>query len=229
MNKLGLNVVSKTEDVVEAVRTTSESKVSATIDALRLNDAQDAYLKDLQTGLPFFDHMLYGVASRALLKLSARFEQTSGAPKFSHVVCEDVGLTLGAAVRELIEQRKAGGVEQRGFFQVAFDDGLASATLAFDGRPYCFFQYSEGLAAPTVEGLECSSLKQFFEGFAIGAGANVVIESKSLVQLQDAHHAWEAVFKAFGEALRQSISYCPAKAGKTIGLKGTGAEAKARG
>jgi len=229
MNNLGLAFAGKTEDVVQAVRTTSESKVSVTIDARRLNGAQDAYSKDFLTGLPFFDHMLYGVASRALLKISARFEQTSGAPKFAHVVCEDVGLTLGAAVREMLDQRKAGGVEQRGFFQVAFDDGLACATLAFDGRPYCFFQYSEGLAAPTVEGLESSSLKQFFEGFAIGAGANLVIESKALVQMQDAHHAWEAVFKAFGEALRQSISRCPAKAGKTIGLKGTGAEAKMRG
>ncbi|HIH20867.1 TPA: hypothetical protein HA244_06375 [Candidatus Micrarchaeota archaeon] len=223
MEKLGLNFLGKREGSVSVVRLTRESRVSVAIEAGKLNDPLEAYKTDLLTGIPFFNHMLFGLASRAILRLSANFEQTAeAAPKFAHVVCEDVGLTLGAAVRALIEERMKKGVEQRGFYQVAFDDGLVVATLAFDGRPYCYFLSSKGQRNELVEGLEASSLKQFFEGFAIGAGANIVIESKQpSEQWQDPHHAWEATFKAFGEALRQCIAYCPEKAGTTIGLKGT--------
>ena len=223
MEKLGLNFIEKSEGKVSVVRVTRESRVSLSLEAGRLNDPLEAYKSDLLSGIPFFNHMLFGIASRAVVKLKVSFEQTAeAAPKFAHVVCEDVGLTFGAAVRGLIDARMAKGVEQRGFYQVAFDDGLVCVTLAFDGRPYCYFLSSKGQRNEFVEGLEASSLKQFFEGFAIGAGANVVVEGKEpSEQWQDPHHAWEATFKAFGEAMRQSIAYFPEKAGTTIGLKGT--------
>jgi imidazoleglycerol-phosphate dehydratase len=226
---LGLEFLEGGEEKARVVRTTRESRVEVGFEPGRLNDQLEAYEKDIKTGIPFFNHMLYGLATRALFKLSAKFEQTAEkAPCFAHVITEDTGLTLGAAVRAVIDARIEKGVEQRGFFQVAFDDGLACVTLAFDGRPYCYFVgRTRGLEIPIVEGMEASTLRQFFEGFAIGAGANVVIECREpSAQWQDGHHAWEATFKAFGEALRQSIAYCPEKAKRTIGLKGTGMEGK---
>lgn len=226
--RMGLTVKRAGKDGARIVRLTTESRIEVSIEVGRLNELSRAYLQDLRTGLPFFDHMLYGAASRAMIKLNASFGQTeSKAPVFAHVVCEDVGLTLGACVREVLEERLEDGVEQRGFFQVAFDDGLACATLAFDGRPYCYFLPSRGTMQPQVEGIESSSIKQFFDGFAIGAGCNVVIENKNPGDgWQDGHHAWEAAFKAFGEALRQSLDYRKERAGSYLGLKGTGVETK---
>ena len=74
-----------------------------------------------------------------------------------------------------------------------------------------------------VEDILSTNLKQFFEGFAQGAGCVVQIQ---FIAGEDSHHTWEATFKAFGEALRESLGPCPYRAGTTIGLKGTGMEGK---
>ena len=74
-----------------------------------------------------------------------------------------------------------------------------------------------------VEDMLSTNLKQFFEGFAQGAGCVVQVQFFSG---EDSHHTWEATFKAFGEALRESLLPCPYRAGTTIGLKGTGMEGK---
>ncbi|NJP04854.1 MAG: hypothetical protein HC837_04075 [Chloroflexaceae bacterium] len=175
----------------------------------------------IQTGNRFFNHMLDGVASRACLNADIAYQATA-AETLDHVIVEDTGLALGRAIREMLDARRASGVNERGSYTVAFDEALVTVTLAFDGRAYTFLRGDvPGLQLEHVEDILSTSLRQFFDGFAQGSGCVVQVQFWAG---DDSHHTWEAAFKAFGEALRESLGPCPFRAGTTIGLKGTGME-----
>ncbi|KKR29800.1 MAG: Imidazoleglycerol-phosphate dehydratase, partial [Candidatus Gottesmanbacteria bacterium GW2011_GWC2_39_8] len=196
---------------------TLESEIEVTIN----NDVRREC--KVRTGIKFFNHMLMAVASRACLNVDISYKQTFS-ESLDHVVVEDVGLTFGRAVREMLDARLIDGVNQRGFYTVAFDEALVAVTLAFDGRAYSFLRNEvQGIKLEYVEDILSTNLRQFFEGFAQGAGCVVQIQ---FLAGEDPHHTWEAAFKAFGEALRDALSACPYRAGITIGLKGTGMEGK---
>lgn len=216
MKRLGIQVQS-TKSKVKVTRTTNESIISTTLQ-LNLRKANS-----LSTGIKFFNHMLDGLASRAQFNLEVTYE-TTDVDSLDHVITEDAGLTLGRAIRELIELKRRKGVNERGSYTVAFDEALVTVTLSFDGRAYCFFtKECTGLQTEQTEDVLSTNLRQFFEGFAQGSGCALHIQAWSGI---DSHHTWEATFKAFGEALRESLLPCPFRAGKTIGLKGTGMETK---
>lgn len=215
--KLGIDVKNASSEAVSIVRTTLESRVSVQVE----DDIRRPYR--IQTGNKFFNHMLTSIASRACLNLDISFEETD-VEALDHVRTEDVGLTLGSAVREMLEARQKQGVNGRGSYTVATDEALVTATLAFDGRAYTFSHGDvAGIRLEHAEDILSTNLRQFFEGFAQGAGCAVHLQ---FLSGEDSHHAWEATFKAFGEALRESLAPCPYRAGTTIGLKGTGMEGK---
>lgn len=214
--KLGISVKAS-ETKVFVRRVTAESET-----CILVEEGQRRVYK-IQTGNKFFNHMLTGVASRACLNLDVSYKETQ-AEALDHVRTEDVGLALGRTVREMLDARKEKGVSQRGSYSVAFDEALVAVTLAFDGRSYAFFHGDvKGANLEHAEDILSTNLRQFFEGFSQGAGCAVHIEFKAG---EDSHHTWEATFKAFGEALRESLSPCPYRAGTAIGLKGTGMERK---
>lgn len=215
MQELGIHLTEVGEARVSLERTTLESRIE-----VRLEDApRRSY--DIQTGIKFFNHMLTGLASRACLNLDLIYRPTVAEP-LDHVIVEDSGLALGRAARELLDARIGRGVNGRGTYTVAFDEALVAATLAFDGRSYAFLRgQAPALALEQVEDVLATTLRQFFEGFAQGAG--VVVQLRLLAG-DDPHHLWEAAFKATGEALRESLAPCPYRAGTTVGLKGTGRE-----
>lgn len=216
-DKLGLefNVIS--EKKVSLTRTTLESQ----IDILVEEEKRRPY--KIQTGIKFFNHMLTGLASRACLNIDVLYKATE-AETLDHVIVEDIGLSLGRAIREMLDARIQKGVNGRGSYTVAFDEALVTVTLAFDGRAYTFLRGDvPGIRQEQVEDMLSTNLRQFFEGFAQGAGAVVQVQ---FFAGEDSHHAWEATFKAFGESIRESLSPCPYRVGTTIGLKGTGMEGK---
>ncbi len=215
--ELGISIEKASQEDISIVRTTRESKVHVSME-----EGERRPYK-INTGNKFFNHMLTGLASRAYLNLDVSFEETD-AEALDHVRTEDVGLTLGRAVLELMDIRQKEGVNGRGFYTVAIDEALVAVALSFDGRAYSFFRGdASGAKQEHAEDILSTNLRQFFEGFAQGAGCAVHIQ---FLSGEDSHHTWEATFKAFGEALRESLSSCPYRAGTTIGLKGTGAEAK---
>lgn len=215
--KLGLFIKENLVDKVSLTRATLESQIDVTIEDKPRREYK------IQTGIKFFNHMLTGIASRACLNFDIGYKATV-VETLDHVIVEDTGLALGRAVREMLDARKQKGVNQRGFYVVAFDEALVGVTLAFDGRSYSFMRNDvPGIKLEYVEDMLTTNLKQFFEGFAQGAGCVVQIQ---FFAGDDSHHTWEATFKAFGEALRESLLPCPYRAGTTIGLKGTGMEGK---
>lgn len=212
---LGIAIQESSATAVALVRTTLESRI-----AIRLEDAPRRPYQ-IDTGIRFFNHMLTGLASRACLNLDASYRQTS-AETLAHVVVEDTGLALGRAARELLDNRVATGVNGRGTYTVTFDEALVAATVAFDGRAYAFVRGDvPALRSENVEDVQVSTLRQFFEGFAQGAGVALQLQCFAG---DDPHHLWEAAFKATGEALRDALGPCPYRTGATIGLKGTGRE-----
>lgn len=215
--KLGIILNKVSEQVVSLTRMTLESKIEVLIEEGKRRDYK------IQTGNRFFNHMLIGIASRACLNVDISYQPTSAEP-LDHAMVEDTGLAFGRAIREMIDARQAKGVNGRGTYTVAFDEALVAVTLAFDGRAYCFLRGEvPGMKLEQVEDILSTNLRQFFEGFAQGAGCVVQIQ---FFAGDDSHHTWEATFKAFGEALRESLEPCPYRAGTTIGLKGTGMERK---
>ncbi len=213
--KLGITFEEISFNTVSLTRTTKESIIKLTLDCSKNRKNK------LKTGVRFFNHMLDGLASRALFNLDIEYK-TTDVDSLNHVVVEDVGLSLGRAVRELIEARREKGIYERGSFRVAFDEALVQTTLAFDGRVFSFLRGEvKGTSQERVEDMLTTNLVQFFDGFAQGAGAVVSIEFLYGV---DSHHTFEAAFKSFGEALNQSLQICAFRAGDTIGLKGTGME-----
>ncbi len=216
-NKLGITIKTLTPKKVSLVRETLESRVEILVEDEKRRDYK------IKTGNTFFDHMLTGVSSRACLNIDASYTRTKG-NAFNHVIAEDVGLTFGRAVREILDARQRQGVNQRGSYTVAFDEALVTETLAFDGRAYTFYRGEvPGMKLEWVENILATDLKQFFDGFAQGSGCVVQIQ---FFAGDDSHHTWEATFKAFGEALREALAPCPYRTGTTIGLKGTGMEVK---
>ncbi|HSW97512.1 MAG TPA: hypothetical protein VLF89_06835 [Candidatus Saccharimonadales bacterium] len=216
-NKLGIQIKERSQKKITLVRTTLESSIAITI--------EDAVRRDynIQTSNKFFNHMLTGIASRACLNIDVAYRPTNAEP-LDHAIVEDTGLTFGRAIREMLDVRQESGVNQRGTYTVAFDEALVTVTLAFDGRAYCFVHGDiPALQQQQVEDILTTNIRQFFDGFAQGAGCAVHIQ---FLAGDDGHHTWEAAFKAFGEALKESFGPCPYRAGNTIGLKGTGMEGK---
>ncbi len=215
--KLGITLNNISGKRVSLTRQTLESRIDVLVEENKRREYK------IQTGIRFFNHVLEGLASRACLNIDINYQPTIAEP-LDHVVVEDTGLTLGRAVREMMDARIKIGVNQRGSYTVAFDEALVNVTLAFDGRAYIFLRGEvPGIKLEHVEDILSTNLKQFFEGFAQGAGCVVQIQ---FLAGDDSHHTWEAAFKAFGEVLRESLSPCPYRAGATIGLKGTGMEGK---
>lgn len=215
--ELGVKINQLSTKKVSVTRVTLESQIDVLLEESRRRSYK------IQTEKNFFNHLLEGLASRACLNLDVSYQSTS-AETLEHVIVEDTGLVLGRAVREMLDARISEGVAGRGSYTVAFDEALICVTLAFDGRAYTFLRGEvPGLKHENVEGISSSTLCQFFEGFAQGAGCTVQIQA---IAGEDGHHTWEATFKAFGEALRESLAPCLYRAGATIGLKGTGMEEK---
>jgi imidazoleglycerol-phosphate dehydratase len=112
-----------------------------------------------------------------------------------HHTVEDLGIALGEAVSAALGNRK--GINRAGYFVMPMDETLAVVALDLGGRPHTVVN----LKAPAsrVGDLQTELVHDFFEGFAIGARAN--LHAKVLYG-RSSHHKIEAVFKAFARALR---------------------------
>lgn len=148
---------------------------------------------DVRTGIRFFDHMLELATKHGAFDLALTCEGDLDVDQ--HHTVEDVGLALGAAVSQAIGDRK--GINRAGYFVMPMDETLAVAALDLGGRPHAVVQ--TGVRVRVVGDLQSELVTDFFEGFAQGARANVHLK---VLYGRSSHHRLEAVFKAFGRALR---------------------------
>lgn len=173
-------------------RTTSESDIRVTIALDRPGSIE------VETGVPFFDHMLHAWAKHGWFEFMV--QATGDIHVEPHHTVEDVGIVLGQAFREALGDRH--GIERFGSAYAPLDEALARVVIDCSGRPY--LHYQADFPEPVIGAdFACSLVEEFWRSFAMHSGLTIHID---LLRSRNSHHAAEAIFKAAAVALRNAIS-----------------------
>lgn len=191
---------------VEVKRDTSETKIFI---AMNLDGTGRA---DLNTGVPFLDHMLDQIARHGMVDLTVH---ATGDTKIDdHHTVEDVGITLGQAVAKAIGDKA--GLMRYGHAYVPLDETLSRVVIDFSGRPELEFHVP--FTRARVGNFDVDLSIEFFRGFVNHAGVTLHIDNLRGV---NAHHQIESVFKAFGRALRMAVAIDSRAVGQIPSTKGS--------
>ncbi|MBK7972041.1 MAG: imidazoleglycerol-phosphate dehydratase HisB [Deltaproteobacteria bacterium] len=175
-------------------RATSETKVTVSVDL----DGEGRY--QIDTGIPFFDHMLSHVAKQGLLDVT--IEAKGDLEVDFHHTVEDVGLSLGDAFAQALGNKI--GTRRYGSASLPMEEAIADVAVDFGGRPYLVYRVE--LTQEKVGGFDVSLAKEFLRSFANRCGMNLHVTVR---YGEDSHHVLEAIFKGFGLALRDAVSVDP--------------------
>ncbi|NWF94312.1 MAG: imidazoleglycerol-phosphate dehydratase HisB [Syntrophaceae bacterium] len=175
----------------EVRRETKETKIALKIDL----DGSGRH--SIQTGIPFFDHMLSLLAYHSHMDLNLKAEGDIGVD--AHHTVEDVGICLGDAIRKAIGEAR--GVRRYGMAMIPMDETLVSAALDLSMRPWLVFRMK--LRRSRIGNFDLELVEEFFRALCNHAGITLHI---NLVYGRNSHHMVEAVFKAAGRALREALS-----------------------
>ena len=167
-------------------RKTAETDIQLTLEV----DGSGA--STLDSGIPFFDHMLTLFAKHGVFDLQLAVKGDIEVD-FHHTV-EDTGIVLGQAFTKALGDKK--GIRRYGHAYVPMDETLVRAVVDLSGRPFLEYRAPGGVEA--INGFSFQLVEEFLRGFAMSALANVHIE---ILYGRDAHHMAEGVFKALGRAL----------------------------
>ena len=151
----------------------------------------------LSTGVGFFDHMLDALSRFALLDLDVHC--TGDLHVDAHHTVEDVGICLGQALRQALGDRA--GIRRAGSAYMPMDEALAFAAIDISGRPYLAFDAA--FAAPMCGTMDTQLAEEFFRAVAVHAGLTLHLR---VLDGRNDHHKMEALFKAFGLALRDAAT-----------------------
>lgn len=164
---------------------------------------------EVDTGLPFLDHMLraFALHGRIDLVVTARGDLEVD----SHHTVEDVALVLGEALGEALGERH--GILRFGDAVVPLDESRAEVALDCGGRPYAMIDLP--LRGPAVGTLPVSLVPHFLETFAMASRITLHVRGQG----RDDHHLAEAAFKALARALRQAAASDPSLQGRAVTTK----------
>jgi len=152
---------------------------------------------DIATSIPFLDHMLNLFAFHGKMDLKIRAEGDTEIDY--HHLMEDLGITIGEAISKALRDKK--GIRRYGSFSLPMDEALATVVLDISGRPYLVYNVKPPKG--TLKDLEISLFEDFFR--ALTSHAMITLHV-NLEYGRDLHHIIEAVFKAFGRALREAVT-----------------------
>ncbi|WP_200786735.1 imidazoleglycerol-phosphate dehydratase HisB [Clostridium sp. Marseille-P3244] len=175
-------------------RKTKETDIALTINLDGQGDNQ------IDTGIPFFDHMLDGFARHGLFDLNVRVKGDTEVD--SHHTIEDTGIVLGQAIADALGAKE--GISRYGYFIMPMDEALALCAIDLSGRPY--LKYQADFTVPSLGGLDTEMVREFFYAVSYSAGMNLHLK---ILENGNNHHMAEALFKAFGKALDMAVSKEP--------------------
>lgn len=155
---------------------------------------------EIDTGIPFFDHMLSVFAKHGKidLKLKARGDLDID----EHHTVEDTGIALGASLLQALGDKK--GISRFGYAYCPMDESLALAAVDVSGRPYLHFNVK--FRSRKKEKLNSALIEEFMRGFASESKITLHI---NLIYGKNNHHIMESIFKALGLALDMAIQIDP--------------------
>jgi len=165
----------------------------------------------VETGIPFFSHMLEAWSKHGLMDLAV--DAKGDLEVDLHHTVEDVGLVLGRTLDEALGDKK--GIVRFGTAFVPMDETLVQASVDLSGRPYLVFNVP--VQRTRVAGFDLDLLKDFFRAFANEAKLNLHV---TMHYGENLHHVAEAVFKAVGRALAEATRINPRIAGVLPSTKG---------
>jgi len=151
----------------------------------------------IATGVGFFDHMLTHVAKHGRLGLGV--EARGDTQVDDHHTVEDVGLAMGEALAQALGDKA--GIERFGFASVPMDEALARASLDLSGRPVLVFDGRFQSPTGKIGAFDAQLVQEFFRALTSSGGVNAHLE---VPRGENDHHIAEALFKAFGRALRDA-------------------------
>lgn len=179
-------------------RETSESSIELSI------NLDGTGVSDIQTSVPFYDHLLTAFAKHSLTDITVRAKGDTEIDV--HHTVEDIGIALGVAIRQALGDKS--GISRYGDALVPLDEALVQAVVDISGRPYLVHSGEPaGFEYHLIGGhFTGSMVRHVFEAITFNAALTVHI---TVLGGRDAHHIAEAEFKAFARAFRQAKALDP--------------------
>jgi len=177
-----------------------DRKTKETDIKIELNlDGEGKY--NINTAIPFLDHMLSLTSKHGLFDLKIKAKGDIDID--DHHTVEDVGITLGKAVRQALGDMK--GITRYGQAAVPMDEALAEVCLDISGRPYLIYKV-EFPKRSKIKDFDPDLIEDFLQAFV--SNSNITLHVQSHYG-RNTHHIIEAIFKALGRALRQAVTIDP--------------------
>jgi imidazoleglycerol-phosphate dehydratase len=171
-------------------RETGETKIALT---LNLDGTGNA---TIDTGIPFYDHMLHAFAKHGRFDLELGCEGDLDVD--DHHTVEDCALVLGEAFDTALGDRK--GITRFSHAYAPLDEALARVVVDLSGRPFTVVDL--GLQREALGGLSCENIPHVFQSFAMRARSAIHVD---VIRGENDHHRAEAAFKAFALAMRAAV------------------------
>src|SRR6476661_770318 len=194
-----------TQRIAEVVRNTNETQIRVAV------NLDGSGKQNLNTGVPFLDHMLDQIARHGLIDLD--IEAKGDLHIDAHHTVEDVGITLGQAFAKAMGDKK--GIRRYGHSYVPLDEALSRVVIDFSGRPGLEFHVP--FTRARIGTFDVDLTHEFFQGFANHALVTLHVDN---LRGQNAHHQAETIFKAFARALRMAVARDERAAGVIPSTKG---------
>lgn len=173
---------------------TVERKTRETDIRLRLS-IDGSGTSDIDTGIPFMDHMLRLMTAHGFMDLEIKARGDTEID--DHHTVEDLGICLGMAVQQALKGKE--GIKRYGSAVIPMDEALARVAIDVSNRP--FFRYRVPLNNGRAGNFDVNLLREFFRALTVHAGLTLHID---LIEGEEPHHSAESIFKAFGRALDQA-------------------------
>ena len=175
-------------------RNTKETRIQA---ELNIDGSGES---SIDTGIPFFDHMLTLFARHGLFDLTVKAEGDIDVD-YHHTV-EDTGIVLGQLVKDALAEKR--GIRRYGFFLLPMDECLARVAIDLSNRQAFVYKVESG--DPMVRDFNIGLVKEFFQAFANEACCNLHV---NLEYGEEPHHVAESIFKSFARALDSATQIDP--------------------
>ena len=154
-------------------------------------------IAEIDTGVPFLDHMLDQIARHGLMDLTIKCDGDTEID--DHHTIEDIGITIGQDFFQAVGDKK--GITRYGHSYIPLDEALSRVVIDLSGRPG--LDLGVNFTRDRVGTFDVDLIKEFFQGFVNHALVTLHIDNLKGV---NSHHQAETVFKAFGRALRMAVT-----------------------
>ncbi len=194
-----------TERFAAVRRTTRETDIEVKISLDGTGRGQ------IDTGIPFMDHMLELFARHGFFDLEVK--AVGDLAVDYHHTMEDLGLVLGDALAKALGDKA--GIRRYGNMILPMDETLVLVALDLSGRPCLVFDVKS--PAPLVKDIDVRLFHEFFQALSVKAGMNLHVK---MLAGEEVHHVYEAIFKGFAKALDQATAIDPRVVG-VLSTKGS--------